>query len=182
MIVFICHSVYPLNRFYSSWTLQTVKNEQTAPSSVITNSLHKLRTPDIEFSGYRLLRLSTLRLSYPTTRTLTRGNRWLDGQFTEKKNLLNQPNWLTRVTNGICCRFNTMHNWVNYFTASERRHSIHSIKYNVQLTTCAVGPPQPPICLTQQTFFFSVDIPMFIPLRFSQFDEVKFSQVNVRLM
>ena len=43
-----------------------MKNEQTAPSRVVTNSLHELRTPDIEFSGYRLLRLSTLRLSYPT--------------------------------------------------------------------------------------------------------------------
>ena len=45
---------------------------------------------------------------------------------------------------------------MNYFTAWEQRHSIHSIhsiKYNVQLTTYAVGHPQPQICLTQQTSF-----------------------------
>ena len=64
MIVFICHLLYPLNRFYSSWTLPTVKNEQTAPSSVVTNSLYKLCTPDIEFCGHRLLCFT-----YPTVRT-----------------------------------------------------------------------------------------------------------------
>ena len=73
-----------------------------------------------------------------------------------KKNLLNQQNWRSRVANCICCRLDTnICNWMNYFTAWEQRHSIHSIKYNVQLTAYAVGHPQLPICFTQQHFFFS---------------------------
>ena len=42
---------------------------------------------------------------------------------------------------------------MNYFTTWEQRQSIRWIQYNVKLTTYAVGHPQPPICLTQKTFF-----------------------------
>ena len=75
--------------------------------------------------------------------------------YTGKKNLLNQENWRSRVTNCICCRLNTIRTWMNYSTW-EQRHGIYLIEYNAHLTTWAGGHPQPPNCLTQQTFFFGV--------------------------
>ena len=58
-------------------------------------------------------------------------------------------------TGYVYCRLNTIRNQMNYFTTWEQINSIHSVKYNVQLTTYAVGNPQPSICYTQKTFFFS---------------------------
>ena len=86
-----------------------------------------------------------------------------NGRCAEKNNSINLQNYkiyditkYTWVANCICCRLNTISNWMNYFTGWNQRHDIHSIKYNAQLTTYAVGHPQPPICLTQETSFFSV--------------------------
>ena len=86
----------------------------------------------------------------------------------EKKNWLNQQNWRSRVANCICCRLNTR-SWMNYFTTWEQRHHIHLIEYNLQLTTYAVGHPQPAICLTQETFFSvrAIRTAFTIPVKFN---------------